>query len=113
LNFGFWISDFGLVIQRMTSVDEETFKRRTRLFALAIIQLVESPARTNVAQVIGKQLLRSGTSVGANYRDACRGKSALDVMTKLGIVEEETDESLYWLELLVGGGLSQRIVSTH
>jgi len=86
-------------------LDEETFKRRTRLFALAIIRLVESLPRTNVAQVIGRQLLRSGTSVGANYRAACRGKSALDVMAKLAIVEEEADESLYWLELLVEAGI--------
>jgi four helix bundle protein len=51
--------------------------------------------------VIGRQLLRSGTSIGANYRSACRGKSKADVISKLAIVEEEADETIYWLELLV------------
>lgn len=54
-----------------------------------------------MAQTIGKQVLRSGTSIGANYRAACRGRSKADVIAKLGIVEEETDESIYWLELLI------------
>ena len=79
------------------------FKNRTRLFALEIIRLVESLPRSRVGDVIGRQLLRSGTSVGANYRAACRGKSASDVIAKLGIVEEEADESICWLELLVDG----------
>jgi four helix bundle protein len=86
-------------------VDERTFKSRTRLFALAIIRLVEELPRSKVGDVLGRQLLRSGTSVGANYRAACRGKSTLDVIAKLGIVEEEADESIYWLELLVDGGI--------
>ena len=86
-------------------MDERTFKNRTKLFALEIIRLVESLPRSKVGDVLGRQLLRSGTSVGANYRAACRGKSALDVVAKLGIVEEETDESIYWLELLVEGGI--------
>ena len=51
--------------------------------------------------MIGKQLLRSGTSIGANYRAACRGKSRADVINKLAIVEEEADESLYWIDLLI------------
>ena len=85
------------------TLDEITFKNRTRLFALEIIRLVESLPRSRVGDVIGRQLLRSGTSVGANYRAACRGKSASDVIAKLGIVEEEADEAIYWLELLVDG----------
>ena len=87
------------------TVDERTFKNRTKLFALEIMRLVESLPRSKVGDILGRQLLRSGTSVGANYRAACRGKSALDVVAKLGIVEEEADESIYWLELLVGGGI--------
>jgi len=63
--------------------------------------LFESLPDTNSAQIIGKQLLRSATSVGANYRAACRGKSKADILHKLSIVEEEADESLYWLELLI------------
>jgi four helix bundle protein len=65
------------------------------------VRLVGSLPATKSAQTIGGQLLRCGTSVGANYRAACRGKSIADVIAKLGIVEEEADESLYWLELLV------------
>jgi four helix bundle protein len=80
---------------------EAEFKSRTKDIALRTINLVESLPRTRSAEVIGKQLLRSGTSVGANYRAACRAKSAADIIHKLSIVEEEADESLYWLELLV------------
>jgi four helix bundle protein len=82
-------------------MDEKEFKNRTKQIALRVIRLVESLPNTNSAQIIGKQLLRSATSVGANYRAACRGKSQADILHKLSIVEEEADESLYWLELLV------------
>jgi four helix bundle protein len=68
--------------------------------ALEIIALVESLPRSRTADVIGRQLLRSGTSIGANYRAACRGKSKADVISKLAI-EEEADETIYWLELLI------------
>jgi len=61
--------------------------------------------RNRPADVIGRQLLRSATSVGANYRAACRAKSPADFIAKMGIVEEEADECLYWLELLLEGGL--------
>ena len=80
------------------------FKERTKRLALRVIRLVEALPRKRSADVIGKQLLRSATSVGANYRAACRGKSASDVIAKLGIVEEEADESIYWMELLIEGG---------
>ena len=80
---------------------EQEFKDRTKQIALRVIRLVESLPNTNTAQIIGKQLLRSATSVGANYRAACRGKSTADILHKLAIVEEEADESLYWLELLI------------
>ena len=86
-------------------MDEETFKNRTKLFALGVVRLVESLPRNRIADVLGRQLLRSGTSVGANYRAACRGKSASDVIAKLSIVEEEADESIYWIELLVDAGV--------
>src|SRR5207245_425671 len=79
---------------------ETEFKQRTKDIALTIIKLIESLPRTWSAEVIGKQLLRSGTSIGANYRAACRGKSTADVINKLAIVEEEADESLFWIELL-------------
>jgi four helix bundle protein len=81
-------------------MDEKTFKDRTKKFALRVIRLVEALPKTRTAEVIGKQLLRSATSVGANYRAACRAKSPADMAAKLGIVEEEADESIYWMELL-------------
>jgi four helix bundle protein len=75
-------------------------KQRTKSFALQIIGLVDSLPVGRTAEVIGRQLLRSGTSVGANYRAACRAKSAADFIAKMGIVEEEADECIYWMELL-------------
>jgi four helix bundle protein len=83
-------------------MDEQAFKRRTKQLALRIIRVVETLPKTPTAQVISKQILRSSaTSVGANYRTACRAKSTADILHKLAIVEEEADETLYWLELLV------------
>ncbi len=83
---------------------EQEFKDRTKQYTLRIIRLTEALPRGRLASVIGRQLLRSGTSVGANYRAACRGKSRADVIAKLAIVEEEAAECLYWMELLVDSG---------
>ena len=80
-------------------------KERTKNFALRIIELVESLPRGRTADSIGKQLLDAGTSVGAHYRAACRARSQADFISKMGITEEEADESLYWLELIVEAGL--------
>lgn len=85
-------------------MDEREFKRRTKQLALRVMSLVEALPRTPTGYVIGRQLLRSATSVGANYRAACRAKSKADMIAKLSIVEEEGDETLYWLELLVESG---------
>jgi four helix bundle protein len=82
---------------------KDGMKKRTKRFAIDIIQLVESLPNSRTTAVIGGQLLRSGTSVGANYRAACRAKSPKDFISKMGIVEEELDESMYWMELLVEG----------
>jgi four helix bundle protein len=76
-------------------------RNRTQQLSLRIIHLVESLPASDVGRVIGRQLLRCGTSVGANYRAAKRAKSRADMLNKLKIVEEEADETLYWLELLV------------
>ncbi|MCI0459066.1 MAG: four helix bundle protein [Gemmataceae bacterium] len=76
-------------------------KQRTKRFALRIIRLVETLPRSRAADHIGGQLLRCGTSVGANYRAACRGRSRPDFCSKLGIVEEEADECNFWMELLI------------
>jgi four helix bundle protein len=86
-------------------VDEQEFKARTKKLALRVIRLVEALPSGKETDVIGRQLLRAATSVGANYRAACRGKSAADVISKLCIVEEEGDECLYWMELLIEAGL--------
>ncbi len=85
-------------------MDPHELKTRTRRFALRVIDMVESLPKRRTAGVIGGQLLRAGTAVGANYRAACRAKSNLDFISKLGTVEEELDESLYWLELLRDSG---------
>lgn len=78
----------------------EELKKRTKELALRVIRLVASLPRTRVAEVIGRQLMRSATSVGANYRSACRARSRPDFINKIGVVEEEADETLYWLELV-------------
>ena len=80
---------------------ERDLKKRTKQFALRVIKLVQSLPKTQIANVIGNQLLRSSTSVAANYRAACRARSNADFIAKMGIVEEETDESVFWLEMLV------------
>jgi four helix bundle protein len=86
-------------------MDADEFKSRTRQFALNVIRLTEQLPTGRTAEVIGRQLVRSGTSVGANYRAAARAQSPASMVAKLSIVEEEADESLYWLDLLVEAGL--------
>ena len=83
----------------------DEMKARTRAFALRVIRLAESFPKTPTANVIRNQMLRSGPSVGSNYRAACRAKSKPDFVSKMGIVEEEADESAYWMELLIESGL--------
>ena len=85
-------------------VNNENLKLRTKQFALRIIKLVENLPHDITSNVIGKQLLRSGTSVGANYRAACRSKSTPDFISKMGTVEDEADESGFWMELLMNSG---------
>jgi len=86
----------------------EDLKERTKQFAIEIIKFVEKLPENRITNVLGRQLLKSGTSVGANYRAACRAKSKADFIAKMGIVEEEADESLYWLELLVDTAVVER-----
>jgi len=80
--------------------EKEDLRRRTKGFALQIIRLYSSLPKSTEAQVLGKQLLRSGTSVGANYREAFRARSASEFVAKLGDSLRELEESAYWLELL-------------
>lgn len=77
----------------------EQMKKRTKAFAVQIIKFYKSLPRTDEARVLGRQLLRAGTSVAANYRAVCRAKSQADFVSKMGTVLEESDESLLWLEL--------------
>ena len=82
----------------------EPLRSRTKRIALRVMRLVdELPTKPSV-RAIGHQLIRSGTSPGANYRSACRSRSVAEFCSKLGIVEEELDESIYWMELLIEGG---------
>ncbi len=93
-------------------MNKDDLKQRTKKFALDVIKFVESLPKGKTAEIIGRQLLRSGTSVGANYRAACRARSSADFIAKMGIVEEELDESIYWMELLADSGIvsSERII---
>ena len=84
---------------------EDDLKKRTKLFALRILKLVAALPKTIAGRTIGGQLARSGTSVAANYRASCRARSKAEFISRLGVVEEEADESALWLELIIEGGL--------
>ncbi|HML96874.1 MAG TPA: four helix bundle protein [Tepidiformaceae bacterium] len=90
-------------------MDEQTFIKRATAIGLAAIRLSDELPRTRSADVIARQLIRSATSVGANYRASCRARSVNDLIAKLGIVEEEADETLYWLDVLVASGLAPEV----
>jgi len=81
-------------------MNENEMKTRTKAFAVRVLKLIEALPETKSGRIIANQLGRSGTSVGANYRAVCRAKSASDMVAKLAIVEEEADESAFWLELI-------------
>lgn len=89
----------------MGSMTTEQMKVRTKQFSRRVLKLYAALPRSEEARVIGRQLLRSGTSVGANYRAVCRARSDKDFLSKLGVVIEETDETLFWLEFLVEGDI--------
>src|SRR5881398_3302300 len=91
--------------QRGETLPPRDLRQRTKAFALAIVRLVDALPRGRAADVIGRQLLRAGTSVAANYRSARRARSRKEFLAKMGIVEEESDESSFWLELLLEAGL--------
>ncbi len=88
----------------------EQIKKRTQQFGLSAIELIRALPKQDQTRIIGQQLMRCGTSVGANFRAACRAKSRLDFIAKLKIVEEECDESIYWLEMLRDMGISVRSI---
>lgn len=89
---------------------DENLKERTKAFPLSIIKLYSFLPKRAEAQVIGKQILRSGTLVGANYREGSRARSTQEFIAKLGICLQELEETTYWLELLVDSGLVKKDV---
>ena len=90
---------------RWVNMVQGDLKNRTKRFALEIIKICETLPKGRTAEVLGRQLLRAGTSTGANYPSACRARSTADFISKMGVVEEELDESIYWIELLVESGI--------
>ena len=86
-------------------MDQAALKKRTKEFAIRIMKLAEALPATTAGATIGRQIIRSGTSVGANYRAACRARSRAEFAAKVGIVIEEADETAFWLELIVESGL--------
>ena len=89
--------------------NKKDLKERTKRFALLVIKMYSTLPKTKIAQVIGGQVLRSGTSVGANYREASRARSKAEFIAKMGDCLKELDESLYWFELLVEGGVAPEV----
>jgi four helix bundle protein len=115
---GLRIADCGLRIFGETlliTMNAEELKQRTKAFGLRILKLVDALPQTHSGRVISGQLGRSGTSVGANYRAACRARSRSEFIAKLGIVEEEADECVYWLELAAESGSvpARRVTALH
>lgn len=90
------------------STYNQDLRERTKRFALRVLRLFRALPAKEEARILGRQLVRSGTSVGANYRAACRARSRAEFVAKLGIVLEESDESVFWLELLLEGGIVRK-----
>ena len=89
-------------------MDKDELKRRTKTFGIRAITLVNALPKTLVGRTLGGQLVRCATSVGANYRAACRARSRAEFIAKIGTVEEEADETAFWLEMVVDAGLMKR-----
>ena len=96
-------------------MNKEELKQRTKAFALRIMKLVRTLPKDVPGKVIAHQLMRSASSVGANYRSACRGRSKAEFLAKLGVVLEEADESGHWLELIIDDGMlpRARVIALH
>jgi len=103
----FSIVDFELPIEIIMECTPAQLQQRTKSFALRVLRLFRSLPESREGRILGQQLLRSATSVAANYRAACRARSRRDFLFKLGIVEEEADESLFWLEFIGEAGLME------
>ena len=94
-----------LITESEKVVRTADLKARTKQFALRVMKMVDALPRTIQGRAIAKQIIRSATSVAANYRAACRARSRAEFIAKIGIVEEEADESCFWLELIIDSGL--------
>lgn len=94
--------------ERKETSQSEQLRDRTKAFALRIVRLFRSLPKSTEAQVLGKQLLRAGTSVAANYRAACRARSRAEFISKIGTVVEEADECALWIEMLVDSGIMKK-----
>jgi len=105
------ISDCGFTISDLKRIQmtKDELKKRSKKFALMIIKLVEELPNNMAGRTIGNQIIRSGTSVAANYRTACRARSNPDFISKITVVEEECDETLFWLELIVEANLINKV----
>ena len=94
------IEDCALVLSCM---NKEELKARTKQFAVRVMNLVDALPKSTKGRAIGNQLIRCGTAVGANYRASCRSRSRVEFVARVGIVEEEADESAFWMELIIDG----------
>ena len=97
-----------IYFEKIEQMDKNELKNRTKKFALDIIRLVSELPETKAGHTIGNQIIRSGTSVAANYRSACRARSNADFASKINLVEEESDETQFWLELILDANLLKR-----
>lgn len=107
------IADFGVRNEKERGqMQQSILKDRIRAFAIAVIKFAGALPRNRTADIIARQIIRSGASVGANYRAACRARSRAEFIAKMGIVEEEADETAYWLEILAETGIvTQQAIS--
>ncbi len=103
-NYGFEITSLNTKLIHVGMTPDD-LKLRTKQFALRVVKLIGALPKTIVGKTIGSQLIRSGTSVAANYRATCRARSTAEFIAKMGIVVEEADESCFWLELIIETGL--------
>ncbi len=83
----------------------DSLRTRTKAFAIRVVKLSQALPKNDTARVLGRQVLRSGTSVGANYRAVCRARSRAEFVSRMAVVIEEADETVFWLELLVETGI--------
>ncbi len=103
------IADFRMPIDDLKKqLDAIDLKARTKSFGLRILKLVDALLATPQGRAVANRIIRSGTSVGANYRAACRARSRAEFIAKIGVVEEEADETAFWIELIIESGLLKK-----